>query len=81
MIDLMNLGKITSSATTAKAYLFAGTCTTGAQSVYTNASCYMSNGYLYSAGTKVDMGELYKLNPTTNTGKRFLTAVSSATGI
>ena len=127
-IDLMNLGKISPSATTATRYLFAGTCTTGAQSVYTNASCYMSNGhlysntkqvasintaaqtatssyylkgsstqngvelqthascymlggYLYSGGTKVDMGELYKLNPTTDTGKRYLTAVSNTTGI
>ena len=81
VINLMEIGKTNPVTTASTAYLFGGSSTTGNIITYTNTSCYMSGGYLYSGGTKVDMGELYKLNPTTNTGKRFLTAVSNTTGI
>ena len=79
-INLLNAGKISPTTTNSTAYLLGGSSTTGAVSIYSNASCYMSAGYLYSNNVKVDMGELYKLNPTTNTGVRYLTGVSNTTG-
>ena len=40
----------------------------------------MSGGYLYSGGSKVDMGELFKLNPTVTTSSVYIPGVLNTTG-